>query len=139
MSASDHLSLAQHLQNGQLPMFMTAAEIQQHYSPWGGDVHDEETDSDVWNRKHDESISHMDDGGPVHDEKYDNLAHDIAHRGFENPVIPLQDKNTEGGTPQVLGGHHRIAVAANEHPDYMFPIEHYRDLKDARFGLRERY
>ena len=146
-----NLSLAQHLAAGQLPMFMTGKEIQQHIHPWPGDrreVATEEKDpeewggrklrfennSEVWNRKYDEALTHKDDDGAQHSDEFNNLAEDIAHRGFKAPRIPINFDSKE-----VLGGHHRIAVGAEEHPDYLFPVEHHEDIHDARWHLKDHY
>lgn len=146
-----NLSLAQHLATGQLPMFMTGKEIQEHINPWPGDREtrstnepdpDEwsgkkqrpETNKELWERKYDESLTNEDSGGAEHDKKYSNLAEDIAHRGFKAPRIPINFDSKE-----VLGGHHRIAVGAEEHPDYLFPVEHHETIQDARWHLKEHY
>lgn len=132
-------------------MFMTGKEIQTHISPWPGDregrATDEpdpeewggkkirpETNSELWERKYDESVTNADMGGAEHGEKYSNLAQDIAHEGFKSPRIPI---NFE--TKEMLGGHHRVAVAAEEHPNYLFPVVHHDNIHDARQALKEDY
>jgi len=130
---------------------MTGKEIQTHISPWPGDregrATDEpdpeewggkkirpETNSELWERKYDESVTNADMGGAEHGEKYSNLAQDIAHEGFKSPRIPI---NFE--TKEMLGGHHRVAVAAEEHPNYLFPVVHHDNIHDARQALKEDY
>lgn len=141
MSRRRHFSLGEHLAKGQLPMFMTGKEIQTHISPWPGDremsqtQRDEmETNSELWERKYDESVTNADMGGAEHGEKYSNLAQDIAHEGFKAPRIPV---NLE--TKEVLGGHHRVAVGAEEHPNYLFPVVHHDSIHDARQALKDHY
>ena len=148
MSRSNHFTLAQHLAAGQIPMFMTGKEIQTHINPWPGDLQGpatmfrpariRETNSELWKRKYEESITHYqnEDGlnGAEHNLKYDNLAQDIAHEGFKAPRIPI---NFE--TKEVLGGHHRVAVGAEEHPNYLFPVVHYDSIHDARHHLKDSY
>ena len=141
MSRRRHFSLGEHLAKGQLPMFMTGKEIQTHISPWPGDRgmsqtqrDGMETNSELWERKYDESVTNADMGGAEHGEKYSNLAQDIAHEGFKAPRIPV---NLE--TKEVLGGHHRVAVGAEEHPNYLFPVVHHDSIHDARQALQEDY
>jgi hypothetical protein len=155
MSRRKHFSLGEHLAKGQLPMFMTGKEIQTHFKPfendregratnepdpeeWGGKKIRPETNSELWDRKYDESKTHSqnEDGmtGAEHNLKYDNLAHDIASEGFQSPRIPVNLN-----TGEVLGGHHRIAVGAEEHPNYLFPVVHHEDIHDARWSLKDHY
>jgi hypothetical protein len=150
MSARN-LSLAQHLAAGQLPMFMTGKEIQTHLHPfhgdregvatdkpdpeeWGGKELRPETNKEVWERKYDESVTNADMGGAEHGDKYSNLAQDIAHEGFKSPRIPVNLDRQE-----VLGGHHRVAVGAEEHPNHLFPVVHYDNIHEARHQLKEHY
>ena len=148
---SRNLSLAQHLAAGQLPMFMTGKEIQEHIMPfpgdrqrvsteekdpeeWRGRKRRPETNKELWDRKYDEALTHQDDDGAEHSDKYDNLAHDIAHRGFKSPTIPINFDSKE-----VLGGHHRVAVGAEEHPNHLFPVVHYENIREARKHLYPNY
>lgn len=151
MSRRKHFSLGEHLAKGQLPMFMTGKEIQTHFKPfendregratnepdpeeWGGKKIRPETNSELWERKYDESVTNQDMGGPEHDKKYQNLAQDISHEGFQSPRIPVNLN-----TGEVLGGHHRVAVGAEEHPNYLFPVVHHEDIHDARWSLKDHY
>jgi hypothetical protein len=155
MSRSKHFSLGQHLAAGQIPMFMTGKEIQTHLDPWHGDREGRatnepdpeewggkkirpETNSELWERKYDESTTphENEDGvtGAEHNPKYDNLAHDIANEGFKAPRIPVNFDAKE-----VLGGHHRVAVGAKEHPNHLFPVIHYDNIHEARHQLKDHY
>jgi hypothetical protein len=145
------MSLSQHIAAGQIPMFMTGKEIQAHLKPfdndrqrvstnepdpeeWGGKKRRPETDKEMWSRKYNESITHHEDDGAIHDDKYSNLAEDIAHEGFKAPRIPVNFESKE-----VLGGHHRVAVGAEEHPNHLFPIVHYDNIHEARHQLKDHY
>ena len=141
MRSRKHFDLGQHLAAGQLPMFMTGKEIQTHLNPYHGDVqesayHEDESEDnhEVWERKYDESVTNADMGGAEHGDKYSNLAEDIAHEGFKSPRIPV-NLNTQ----EVLGGHHRVAVGAEEHPNHLFPVVHYDNIHEARHQLKEHY
>ena len=122
-------------------MFMTGKEIQTHLNPYHGDVQESayhegelEDKHEVWERKYDEATSHKDHNGAEHGEKYDNLAEDIAHEGFQAPRIPVNFD-----TKEVLGGHHRVAVGAEEHRNYLFPVVHYENVHEARHQLKDYY
>ena len=141
MGRRKHFDLGQHLAAGQLPMFMTGKEIQTHLNPYHGDVQESayhegelEDKHEVWERKYDEATSHKDHNGAEHGEKYNNLAEDIAHEGFQAPRIPVNFD-----TKEVLGGHHRVAVGAEEHPNYLFPVVHYENVHEARHQLKDYY
>lgn len=109
MSTQDNLSLQQHLQAGQLPMYMTGPEIKEHYSSSERDSG--ETEKDVWDRKLTESKV---------DENYDqdskSLYDSIKKHGVHNPVEILNDR--------VWDGHHRVASSAHANPKALIPLEH---------------
>lgn len=137
----NHFDLGQNLAHGQMPMFMTGKEIQTHLNPYVGDIRESshregeyEGNHELWERKYEEATSHQDFDGAEHDEKFDSLAHDIAHQGFKNPVVPVNFKEHE-----VLGAHHRIAVGAEEHPNHLFPVVHHDNIHEAREHLKEAY
>lgn len=116
----------------QLPMFMSAHEIRSQYRPWEGDrelthtpegVRDE-TNDELWARKrHEASLGVM----PTLDEQ-------ILKEGVKNP-IPLQhvDPWWHGNAqPQIMGGHHRLAVMYEHKPHDLMPVEHFEDFKDVQ-------
>jgi len=144
----------------QLPMFMSAREIMKTYRPLEGDRevvwpgergkrslywHPQkvETSADLYERKRQESLDRSGSAGTM------SLYDDIADNGPENPVSLQLKGAVEPGTmesgpsmdrrPQVLGGHHRLAVMAAERPDDLMPVEHFRDLWQARGWLQDRY
>ena len=109
MSAQDNLSLQQHLQAGQLPMFMTGHEIKEHY---GSSERDSgETEKDVWDRKLTESK--VDEG---YDSESNSLYDSIKKHGVKSPVEILHDR--------VWDGHHRVASSAHANPKAFIPLEH---------------
>lgn len=77
-----------------------------------------ETDEQLWERKAEEA----DDYG---------LASEIREEGVLKPVS-LGSQFGESGKPQIVGGHHRIAVMAEEAPDELMPVLHYDSFHEAR-------
>jgi hypothetical protein len=145
----------------QLPMFMSAREIKEQYQPLDADRYGAtgtnarttrssgggeyatartwqehhtrrttggsklylagegiESDEQLWERKAEEA----DDYG---------LANDIREEGVQKPVS-LGRQFGEMGKPQVVGGHHRIAVMGEEAPDELMPVLHYESFHHAR-------
>jgi len=148
---------------GQLPMFMSARDIQHQYQPldadrlggyedehanphttwsssggnnptqrnWRGEtrrsqggskMHDRypalESDQELWNRKAEEAGDY-------------GLHEDIMEHGVQKPVS-LGQQFGNSGKPQVVGGHHRIAVMGEESPDELMPVLHFKSFGDAR-------
>ena len=116
----------------QLPMFMSAREIRGGWQPLVGDVQSvqdhigwrREKPDEVWDRKYQESENPR----LVHDEptgvwsREDRpLRDEILERGVEKPVH-LQVPDGDDTKPQVLGGHHRIAVMNEHKPDELMPV-----------------
>jgi len=103
----------------QLPMFMTAKEIKSKYSPHPDDylhpddnADKEETDRELWDRKLRQSS--------LKNKKFltegKTLRAHIRDHGVQKPVTLDPDTKT------VMGGHHRIAVAAKEWPKDFIPV-----------------
>ena len=119
----------------QLRMFMTADEITRMYQPLEGDrqgTYNEvplsqggkamekwqpETDEQVWERKAEEA-----------GEEY--LYGDIEEHGVKRPVH-LGTQMGKSGKPQVVGGHHRIAVMKEVAPDELMPVLHHENFQQA--------
>ena len=58
---------------------------------------------------------------------------DRARPGWDS----LQEK--EDPRPEVLGGHHRIAVMSEYAPDKLMPVNHEPDIWSAQTSLKDRY
>ena len=151
----------------QLPRFMTAREIRSQYQALDGDressgnlgyvgtedgyptsrssnpskekpyIHYElhtEDDDDLFDRKYEEAQTKKHLNG-------DYLADHIAKHGIENPVSLRADPWETGsrGKPEILGGHHRIAVMETERPDELMPVEHYHSVAEARWAKGVHY
>lgn len=103
-------------------MFMSANEITARYQPLDADREEDgwsgpETNDELWERKANEA---WDEG----------LAQGIIEHGVKKPVSLGQAVGSEG-KPQIVGGHHRLAVMREESPDELMPVLHYRDLSQA--------
>lgn len=122
-------SVADKLNSGQLPMFLTAKEIQENFNPLPGDYLKGETASDVWKRKAQESR----EGSPGDARKKtgkDTLADSIAKHGVQQPVSLYTQQ------PFVLGGHHRVAIAAETKPDMLIPVKMEKDAWNTSTGRK---
>lgn len=126
----------------QLPMFMSAREIRDQFQGHDGDRQREappfgsgvelskgrpETDDEMFDRKAEEATGRRTGSG---DYLYDH----IQRHGVLNPVALQADLRNVGslGKPQILGGHHRVAVMHDVRPDELMPVEHYDSVKEAR-------
>lgn len=141
-------NLSEALFHGQLPMFMTAGEIKKHYQPSFGD-REETEDENGWRAEHPTEVldrkareSREYGSAELDGDYHSTLAESIARRGVENP-ISLQFRATaikeNIGRPQVLGGHHRVAIAAENHPNDLLPVEHFASMTHAQKILGVRY
>ena len=150
--------LGKAMKAGYQPMFMTGPEIKEHFPPLEGDKrivrlppneranrydHGErrETDSELWDRKLKESKQTGEQrfgdmaftmGAP---QKYGilrttTLAGIAQIKGMPGGHISLQTGNL--GMGQVLGGHHRVALSAEQFKDHIFPVKYFKSLPEAK-------
>jgi len=134
----------------QLPMFMSAREIRDEFQALDGDREDVITDDDEWtesddelfDRKYEEAndwkLSH---GTSWSDKDGLTLADSILKHGVENPISLQIDRDRRGDhwKPEILGGHHRVAVMHKHRPDDLMPVEHFEHTTQAQRSLGERY
>lgn len=59
------------------------------------------------------------------------LAESIAEGGVKSP-IRLGETTGIHGKPEIVGGHHRLAVASVHAPDQFMPVLHYNSIRDAK-------
>jgi hypothetical protein len=149
--------LGKALKAGYMPMFMTGPEIKEHFPPLEGDKrtvrlppneranrydHGErkETNDELWDRKLKESKQTGEMrfgemafamGAP---QKYGiarttTLGQVAMHNGMPG-YISLQSGTLGMGT--VLGGHHRVALSAEQFKDHIFPVKYFKSLPDAK-------
>ena len=138
-------------------MFMSAREIKATHQPIWGDVGRKfdysmfdggggwrnETQDETWERKAEESRERGPMGGgqsPL--TAMGSLADHIEDHGVKFPVT-LEDPSTayirtkhngdpDSKKPYVLGGHHRIAIMGENHPDDLIPVQHNHDVFEAK-------
>ena len=149
--------LGKALKAGYQPMFMTGPEIKEHFPPLEGDKrtvrlppneranrydHGErkETDSELWDRKLKESKqTGLERFGEI------NFAMGTPQKSGITRESTLADKAKKSGMPgyislqsgtlgmgQLLGGHHRVALSAEQFKDHIFPVKYFKSLPDAK-------
>jgi hypothetical protein len=107
-------------------MFMTAREIRQQYQAqdidreWTGQgdtKHD--TDDELFERKYE-------DAGLSSPFAPSSLKDSLLQHGVEKPILLQADHNRTGwhGKPEIINGHHRVAVMGVHRPDDLLPVEH---------------
>jgi hypothetical protein len=141
------MSARANLNHQQLKMFMSPAEIHASWAPLDGDrmnteseswgsssssgsgsgsssgnfgERGHESDDDLWDRKLDEAHE-------------GNLARSIEEHGVKSP-IRLGSIRGSMGLPQIVGGHHRLAVQTDLDPHELIPVLHDTDIYSARSG-----
>lgn len=134
----------------QLPLFLSAREIRSNYQALDADrrktyrdggegfwVQDTaESDNDVYTRKYTESSRNR--WHSTNDSR--SLTEALVEDGVKNPVsLQVPDARGEEGKPQVLGGHHRIAVMERHKPDALMPVEHFQGQHEAAASLGRKY
>jgi hypothetical protein len=129
----------------QLPMFMTAREIRNQYQPLDGDRDDvyrhgeytgrRENEEELFDRKYDEAEN------STYDDEGQTLKESILTHGVKNPVSLQADMEFTGSDskPEILGGHHRVAVMHEHRRDDLMPVEHFDNIYLAQRSLGERY
>jgi len=150
--------LGKAIKAGYMPMFMTGPEIKEHFPPLQGDKrtvrlppneranrydHGErkETDSELWDRKLKESRQTGEQrfgemafamGAP---QKYGiarttTLGQIAMHNGMPGHISLQVGNSSDNG--QILGGHHRVALSAEQFKDHLFPVKYFRSLPEAK-------
>jgi len=104
-----NLSLVQHLQAGQLPMFMTAPEIKEHFTPHEDEYEQYEEPHTLWERKLGESKE-----TPYKNGKSRYTV--FKEEGVKNPVDLRHD------TAEIYNGHHRIASMEKIDPKRLMAV-----------------
>lgn len=137
--------------NGQLPMLLSAREILKNYRAIDGDrnpriVSDEhenpthlrlETDAEIMERKYSDSTAPESMQSQIHGAGLsDRLWHDkyeikkpiplqVAGDGYKHKRVAEANRGAPGDPrPQILNGHHRVAVMMQEQPDRLMPVVH---------------
>lgn len=152
--------LEENLEDGQLPMWLTAREIRSNYQGFDNDRKSSEQglfrDGDValFERKLTESELQSVDGEElplkivvgedgISDAVGDgwSLADDVRVNGVKYPVSLQIDFRRKGrlGKPEILGGHHRIAVMEEYRPDDLIEVRFYDDMYEAQGDLKDKY
>ena len=148
--------LGHELAAGNQPMFMTGNEVKTHYAPLTGDRkyvlnnpkkpmgdYHQENDSEFWGRKLKESKEGRKKieesgreglaGSKVQPTKIKtSLATHVKKNGFPGFVsVETGFHPKDYRTPEILGGHHRIALAAAQFPDHFLAVKHFDSFGSA--------
>jgi hypothetical protein len=141
--------LGKAIKSGYQPMFMTGPEIKEHFPPLEGDKKPittktetrTETNSELWDRKLKESKYTGEQrfgemafamGRP---QQYGiarttTLAGVAAAKGMPGHIAVQIGNASDNG--QILGGHHRVALSAEQFKEHIFPVKYHRNLKEAQ-------
>ena len=145
--------LGKALAQGHQPMFMTGPEIKEHFKMWPGDRGPMD-EKDAWDRKLSESkatgetsvrygvwnprlkgIARITKEGQERGiTPRSTLKKVMEKQGGTHGVISLQDRHP-GDLSQksyILGGHHRVALSAEQFKNTLHPVKYYEGLMDAQ-------
>lgn len=139
-------ALSDALERGEQPMFMTGQEIKSHFNPYGGDFHSNETDSDFWRRKETQAKDKFREGQGVRGSKVagprdkfggykGSLEQAMKKKGNIVGTIPLQHQKDHPlgfGMGQMLGGHHRVALASTQFKNMILPVSYHSSIEAAQ-------
>lgn len=150
--------LGKAMKAGYQPMFMTGEEIKKHFPPLEGDKRTiplpenekankydigerKETDAELWARKLKESKYTGEQrfgelafaaGRPQQYgiSRTTTLAGIAAAKGMPGHIAVQTGNASHNG--QILGGHHRIALSAEQFKEHIFPVKYSSTLKEAQ-------
>lgn len=89
-------------------------------------------------RREGSSSSYEERERPEHPDWGRSLRQSVLRDGVQSPVR-LGETVGSQGKPEVLGGHHRIAVMRQHRPDDLIPVVHDSDLRSAKQSKNYRY
>jgi hypothetical protein len=141
--------LGKAIKSGYQPMFMTGPEIKKHFPPLEGDKKPittetetrTETNSELWDRKLKESKYTGEQrfgemafamGRPQQYgiSRTTTLAGIAAAKGMPGHIAVQTGNSSDNG--QILGGHHRVALSAEQFKEHIFPVKYHSTLKEAQ-------
>jgi hypothetical protein len=154
-------NLGKALEQGYQPMFMTGPEIKEHFKMWPGD-REGQSESDAWNRKLRESketgensarygvgnprlkgMSRVTrEGQALGVTPRSTLKKVMEKQGGTHGIISLESRMVWSGPHQgqhspfpshILGGHHRVALSAEQFKDALHPIQYHSGMMDAQY------
>jgi hypothetical protein len=155
--------LGKALKAGYQPMFMTGGEIKKHFALYERDKHYapggvKESAPQFWSRKLKESKQTGEErygkdafersgnawrslAGPELAKKgisqHTSLESVAKTKGMPGGAIYLQDNSlgSPSGIPQILGGHHRVALSTEQFKDHIFPVKYAENIEKAKSDL----
>lgn len=90
-----------------------------------------ETDDELWDRKLDEA-EYGKEAWSEKSNKSVSLAESIREEGVKKPIHLSTSQFGSQGKPEIVGGHHRLAVATADRPGDYIPVLHHRDISEAQ-------
>jgi hypothetical protein len=153
--------LGKAIKAGYRPMFMTGPEIKEHFAPHERDKQHveepvgirKETDDELWSRKLKESKQTGEerfgkDAFERSGNSWRSLTGPLLAKQGIGPKTTLESVAKEKGMPgvihvqegigypsdkqQLLGGHHRVALSAEQFPEHIFPVTYSANLNAAK-------
>lgn len=150
--------LGKAMKAGYQPMFMTGQEIKENFPPLNNDRRTvvlpesekankydigerKENDAELWARKLKESKYTGEQrfgemafalGRPQQYgiSRTTTLAGVAAAKGMPGHIAVQTGNASDNG--QILGGHHRVALSAEQFPEHLFPVKYHINLKEAQ-------
>lgn len=137
--------LTKAIESGYRPMFMTGPEIKHHYNVYSGDIDDHEMGGeDTWQRKLEEAkMTGEERFGKDAFKPGRSINEPILRRQGIQPKESLESITKKKGapegfisvdayTPEVLGGHHRVALSNEQFKSHIFPVKYFDSLEQAK-------
>lgn len=136
--------LTKALESGHRPMFMTGPEIIKNFRVYHGDIDDHEYSYDTWQRKLKESkMTGEERFGKDSFKPGRSINEPILRRQGIQPKESLESITKKRGapegfisvdayTPEILGGHHRVALSNEQFKSHIFPVKYFDSLDQAK-------
>lgn len=68
-----------------------------------------------------------------------SIRESVLNEGVKAPVSLSTNQFGSQGKPQIVGGHHRLAVMSREKPDSLLPVSHHEDIHSAQRNPNWKY
>lgn len=136
--------LTKAIESGYQPMFMTGPEIMRHHRVYSGDMQENEYSTDTWQRKLKEAKMTGEEryGKDAFEPGRSLMYRDLKSHGIQ-PKESLESITKKRGapegfisvnaeSPEILGGHHRVALSNEQFKSHLFPVKYFSDIVEAK-------
>lgn len=132
------------IESGYRPMFMTGPEIIKNHRVYSGDIEEHEYSTDTWQRKLKEAkMTGEERFGKDAFQPGRSINEPILRRQGIQPKESLESITKKRGapegfvsvdayTPEILGGHHRVALSNEQFKSHIFPVKYFDSLEQAK-------